>query len=336
MECSISIVVPVYNTAEVLDYCIRSIMSQTWHDFELILVDDGSTDDSLQVCQKLADIDSRIKVLHQENAGVSAARNTGLSEAQGQYVGFIDSDDLIAPDYLEYLIQGMLDRDTILSMCGHERIYDYCYQFPAANSQFKMITSQECAIRLLKGRFPVSACCCLFKRSLMGDIRFPVGIQNNEDKLFLCQYLFKNETGTVAFSNEKKYGYIVRDGSATRSSWNGSLDVVTVADQILKDTNSTHPEWGEIAQNACMRARLDVMKSIVRSEKSDHGEETYKQLKQEVWALKFPRNGGRRLKVEYIAVMAGRPAFTLLVKLYYKIYNDKKRFQLNERMIRQG
>ena len=170
----------------------------------------------------------------------------------------------------------------------------------------------------------------------MGELRFPVGIRNNEDKLFLYEYLLKNETGTVAFSNEKLYGYLVREGSATRSTWNGALDIVTIADRIREDTKVYHPEWDGITQNACLFSRLSVMKSIIQSEQSAHGEKTYNELRKEVLAYGWPKTGGLRLKAEYLAARLGKPVYTILTETYYKVFSDQRRFRLNEKKTRQG
>lgn len=335
MNPLVSIIVPLFNAEKYLLTSVSQILRQTYDNFELLLIDDGSEDGSLNLCQKIASKDSRTRVLHQENSGVSAARNIGLENASGEYIAFVDSDDLIAPYYLEYLVEGIQKSDSILSMCSHARIYGYDYEFTKTQEQFEIIPAQKCAQRLLCGYFPVSVWGCLIKTSLIGNIRFPAGIRNNEDKLFLYEYLLKNENGTVAFSNEKLYGYMVREGSATRRAWNGSLDVVTIADQIREDTIVHHPEWGEIARNACLSARLDVMKSIVRSERSDHGDERYERLRTQVLAYGWPKTGDRRLKVEFIAARLGRPAYRALVQTYYKLNNDEKRFKLNEKRTRQ-
>lgn len=334
MNIIVSVIIPVYNTEEYLRVCVDQILKQTIQDFEIILVDDGSSDRSLQVCKEMAAKDSRLRVIHQENAGVSVARNTGLEQVRGKYVAFVDSDDLIAPDYFAYLLSGMSE-ETVLSMCAQERIRNYNHQFPVVHEEFGKFLAQQATKKLLEGRFPVSACGGLFKQSLIGDCRFQAGIRNNEDKLFLYQYMLKAENGFVAFSNEKLYGYMVREGSATRNSWNGSADVVKVADQIREETKKNHPEWDDLAKNACMKARLDVMKSIIRSEGSDHSDETYEILREQVLSYSWPKTGSRRLKAEYLAVKLGRPAYRALVQTYYKLNNDDKRFKLNEKRTRQ-
>lgn len=335
MTPSVSVIIPVYNAEAYVAKTADRILRQSIQKIEILLVDDGSTDDSLRICRDLVSNDSRIIVVHQENAGVSAARNTGLDNANGEYIAFIDSDDLVALDYLEYLVSNMSD-DTVLSMCAHARIRDYDHQFPVTHEIFGRIPAQQCARRLLSGNFPVCVCGGLFKKDLIGDLRFPVGIRNNEDKLFLYEYLLRNENGTVAFSNEKLYGYMVREGSATRSSWNGSLDIVTVADRIREVTDSVHPEWSTLTHNVFVGARLDVMKSILRADYEEKDHRVYEALRQEVVSSGFPATGNRRLKLEYVAAMAGKPVYRALIQLYYSIYTDRKRFRLNEKMTYQN
>ena len=111
----ISIIVPVYNVEQFLARCIDSIRAQTYRNIEILLIDDGSTDNSGRVCDEYAKQDGRIKVYHKPNGGVSSARNYGLDRATGKYIGFVDSDDFIAPDMYEYLIQ--LIKDTNAEIC---------------------------------------------------------------------------------------------------------------------------------------------------------------------------------------------------------------------------
>lgn len=105
MNKLITVIVPVYNVAKYLEKCVKSIQDQTYKSLEIILVDDGSTDSSGAICDKYATEDSRIRVIHKPNGGLSSARNAGLDAATGDYVGFIDSDDYIAPDFYESLLK---------------------------------------------------------------------------------------------------------------------------------------------------------------------------------------------------------------------------------------
>lgn len=117
MSTKVSIVVPIYNTAKYLPACLDSILAQTHQDLEIILIDDGSTDESGQIADTYAKKDKRIKVIHQKNAGQSSARNRGIKEAKGEYLSFIDSDDKIKPDFIEKLLNAY-DDHTAISVCG--------------------------------------------------------------------------------------------------------------------------------------------------------------------------------------------------------------------------
>ncbi|MBR5282462.1 MAG: glycosyltransferase [Alistipes sp.] len=118
----ISIIVPVYNTEKYLDRCIQSILAQTYTDFELLLVDDGSTDSSGAICDKYAAEDSRVKVFHKENGGVSSARNFGLDKARGEWIGWVDSDDYIAPNMYKHLLNAAITENADIAYCDYADI----------------------------------------------------------------------------------------------------------------------------------------------------------------------------------------------------------------------
>lgn len=120
----ISIVVPVYNVEKYLDKCIESILRQTFEDFELILVDDGSPDNSGKICDEWAKKDSRIKVIHQKNGGLPNARNTGINNATGRYIAFVDSDDWVEKDFLSVLYSGITENNADIVQCNYSRVFD--------------------------------------------------------------------------------------------------------------------------------------------------------------------------------------------------------------------
>lgn len=114
----LSIIVPIYKVEKYLDECIQSILHQTFTDFELILVDDGSPDACPQMCDAIAEQDSRVRVIHQKNGGLSAARNTGIEAAHGNWLGFVDSDDFVAPDFYEKLYNAAVNADADCAVCS--------------------------------------------------------------------------------------------------------------------------------------------------------------------------------------------------------------------------
>lgn len=207
----LSIIVPVYNCGEYLNKCVQSVLAQTMPDLELILVDDGSFDGSGEICDLWAESDSRVKVIHQANAGVSAARNAGLAAAKGDYIGFVDADDYIAPACFETALEAMGDAD--ICMFDAVTVYD-------AGSAKDTITQLEdsCMIERngwnpnLLREMAGSACRCVYRRTLIQDLRFPVGIKLSEDRLFNLEAMGKAEK--LRYIKKGMYFRTVREGSA--------------------------------------------------------------------------------------------------------------------------
>lgn len=180
----VSIIVPVYNGERYLEKCIKSILTQTHADIELILVDDGSTDASAAICDGWAQKDARIKVIHQENRGVSAARNAGLDIATGDYIGFVDADDEIAPETYETILQQIGDCD--IAMWDAVTIWGDGRTEPDTIALLETdctITKKDWTPELL-ALMAGSAGRCLYKASCIEGIYFPKGIKFSEDRLF--------------------------------------------------------------------------------------------------------------------------------------------------------
>ena len=335
MEELVTVIIPVYNLADCLKKSLTSVLNQTYHKLEILLIDDGSKDDTLACCKDLAEDDNRIRVIHQENSGVSAARNTGLEHSTGDLVTFIDGDDIIAPFYIASLVNEI--KCNILSMCMHERVRDYSYKFQLEGVPYQIIGAQECGKRLLSGNFPVSVCGTLFRRDLIGEQRFPLGIKNNEDKYFLYEYLLRNQHGTVAFTNQKMYGYYVREGSATRSSWDGSRDTIKMADEMNRLTKKYHPEWRDISDANMIVVRLGILKSIIQSKNSSaEAKGEYHSIKKEILSKSIPTCANRSTKIEYAFLKMGDVFYKVLVKTYYGFMSDARRDKRNEQRVRQG
>lgn len=181
----ISVIIPAYNAARTIRRCIQSVLDQTYTEWEMIIVDDGSKDDTLDICQSYDD--SQIRVLHKENGGVSSARNHGLKFAQGDYIAFIDSDDFIEADYLEHLSQG-LGYDIVIS--------GFCYENTPESSSFHLkLANREAVGRELSKLINADQLCYpwgrLFKRSIIeqNHIRFNEKMRFAEDNVFNWEYL---------------------------------------------------------------------------------------------------------------------------------------------------
>lgn len=205
----ISVIVPVYKVEPYLARCVDSILAQTYTDFELILVDDGSPDNCGAMCDAYAEQDKRIHVIHKENGGLSDARNVGIEFSKGDYITFIDSDDLVHPQTFELLMQSLKKSEAEISMCGFQRFTDAipCSHISAEDS-WRVISGRE-ACKEMKGygydcvKYVVSWA-KLYHSDLFEDIRFPVG-RKHEDEMTTYKLLLK--ASKVAVIPDKLYYY---------------------------------------------------------------------------------------------------------------------------------
>lgn len=185
----ISIIVPIYNVEPYLHRCVDSLLTQTFRDFELILIDDGSPDNCPAICDDYARQDKRIVVIHQKNAGLSAARNAGLDCATGEYIAFIDSDDWVHPEYLERLYRALVDAQADLALCSLLTVCDDPSN-PRHNRSVLIpsgVMSQQDMVRKLTQPDPwryVVACCKLYRRHIFDHLRYPVGFQHEDEALW--------------------------------------------------------------------------------------------------------------------------------------------------------
>lgn len=203
----ISIIVPIFKVEKYLHRCLDSIKNQTFMDWECILVDDGSPDNSGIICDEYMSKDKRFRVFHQENAGVSAARNKGLDEAKGEWIGFVDSDDWIEPNMYEYLYSDAINTKSDVVICGY---------VGQNNRRIKsVINSREDATKLLfdKNGFGGFSFLRLVAAELVQDIRFDANVSYMEDNEFFY-YIFK-KCKKIYWDNEPLYHYERREDSVT-------------------------------------------------------------------------------------------------------------------------
>ena len=213
-----SIIVPVYRVEEYLHRCVDSILGQTCSDFELILVDDGSPDNCGTICDEYARRDSRIKVIHQKNGGLSAARNAGIDwvmrHSDSQWLTFIDSDDWIHRDYLKTLLQAAQTHDANISACWLTRTSELREDDEVMRGDALCMDAERAYIDFYG--MCMTACCKIYRKDLFRDLRFPIG-KLHEDCYTTHIPLF--EAGRVAICDIPLYYYFTNPGSITRVKW---------------------------------------------------------------------------------------------------------------------
>ncbi|WP_130858645.1 glycosyltransferase [Gracilibacillus phocaeensis] len=234
MKPIISVIVPVYNLEAYMAKCLDSILAQAFTSMEMVVVNDGSTDGSGAICDQFSSKDNRVKVIHQEHAGVSAARNAGVAAATGEYIGFVDADDYIEKDMYQRLYQLCEETGCAISVCDLGREIDG-KRIDSRNGPpyQKVMTNQEAMSELFKGRlFRFSLCNKLFKKSCFTGVSFPVG-RIHED-LSTTYKLFANAE-TVTYSNFAGYVYVKRSHSILNERFHqGRLDAFIAWNDILE------------------------------------------------------------------------------------------------------
>ena len=197
-EPTISIIVPVYKTEAYLEKCVDSILAQTFRDFELLLIDDGSPDNCPALCEEAAARDPRIRVIHQKNAGLSAARNTGVEAARGEWIGFVDSDDSIAPEMYETLLTYAQRDGAQIAVCDYLLVTEAGEPLPSSYrlEEDKVLDRVGALEQMNRGHFKV-AWNRLYRRELFETVRFPVG-KIHEDEYTAHQFYWQCERITIA------------------------------------------------------------------------------------------------------------------------------------------
>lgn len=181
MEPLVSVIIPVYNVSPYLRECLDSAIHQTYHNLEILVIDDGSTDDSGRICDEYPAMDSRVQVFHQENRGLSAARNVGLDHMTGNLVAFLDSDDAYHPDMIESMVDAMTQSGADMVVCGfsYHSIENGRLSLSTASGHWpyrdETISSREALNRLATGKLDISVWNKLYRSHLWKDIRFPDG-----------------------------------------------------------------------------------------------------------------------------------------------------------------
>lgn len=248
-----SVVVPVYQAKRDLERCAASWLAQTERELELVLVDDGSTDGSAELCEELAAQDPRVRVIHQANSGVSAARNAGIRAAQGEFLLFTDSDDYVAADYLEKMAKLQRETDSDLVLCGFHHLYEGAdiLKLPEETGSIAMPDFAEHFLRLYETGYLNMPWNKMFRREWAGE--FDTSISLGEDLLFNLDYLRK--CSRVAVLSEPLCYYIQEEQKVTLSSQKRQ-NRMELAKRVCRETERFYEELWEAAATADGHGRI--------------------------------------------------------------------------------
>lgn len=267
----ISVIVPVYNSINCLERCVRSLCAQTYCELEILLVDDGSTDGTGELCERLAAEDGRIVVRHKENGGASSARNVGLSIASGDYIGFADSDDYVDSYVYEELAHALETGKYHVAQISRDEVDEEGRRLPdvCVPPEKERFCDAETFIKeLLLHRGDSSFCTKLFPREIFANHRFPEG-ELNEDFRLLLEIL--QEIPGIVILPKQGYHVVCRMESTTRKRTKDSfsrvfLDIVENADMVQELVDRKYPALHEYAVRFNLYQRLDYMLHVPLSQ----------------------------------------------------------------------
>lgn len=267
MKDLISIIVPIYNVEKYLNKCIESIVNQTYENIEIILIDDGSNDNSGIICDEYAKKDNRIIVVHKENGGVSSARNKGLKIAKGEWISFVDADDWIEQTFCQTLLNKVTQEQADIALCGYNRITDNRIEKINANNQEVFLNSNEYLVKSLNPQTGFGFCHMkLIKKEVLKSISFNERIEVGEDALFniqLSTYIKK-----AVFLKQPLYNYRINNQSVVKrydeNYANKYLKSMKIIEEyIWQEYNEENEENIEIKQNYYNFVAYHIMLIIV-------------------------------------------------------------------------
>ena len=259
----VSVIVPVYNAAKFLPTCLNSIINQTYQNLEVIIINDGSTDNSPDIIEQYNEKDNRIKAFTQKNQGLSGARNTGLSKATGDYVTFVDSDDKIEPTMIEKLLSALNEAESDIAVCSFKEIFKNKKTTHFNKQDYpKTVYHTEQALRamLKEEGFMVSATMKLFPINYFKNIKFPLG-KLHEDVGTTYKLIMK--ASKVVFVPDELYIYVHHEKSIISGDFDDrKLDLISLTDQMCNDIDKKFPNLKNVTNERRIRARFSILRQI--------------------------------------------------------------------------
>lgn len=329
MNDLISVVVPAYNIENYIERCIKSILNQTYLDIEVIIVDDGSTDNTASIIDQYALKDTRIIPIHKKNGGVSSARTEGINRASGEWIGFVDGDDVIEENMYEVLINNAKKYNADISHCGYQMIFpdghiDYYYNTKCIEVQDNTKALEE----LLSGRkIEPGLCNKLFKKSLFKDsidYESLSKIKINED-LLLNYYLFKNSNLTI-YEDFCPYHYILRKGSAAVSkNIHHYIDPLIVITSIKEELSNNL----ELYPTIYSRYLYQLINTSTQKAFDLEKKKALKLLRNEIKNGNINLCESTKLKLMVIAVAYTLPLYRVVRKIYDTVTGVSRKYDLH-------
>ena len=317
MDKLISIIIPVYNVKEYLSKCVKSVINQTYTNCEIFLIDDGSTDGSGELCDKLAKQDERIIVLHKKNGGLSDARNVALDMMCGEYVVCVDSDDYVTEDYIEYLYGLVSVNNADIAVCQFKKIYNTQDRLDDYKEKIEVLDKASAIENYLYQRkFTASAHCKIYKSELFAEIRYPVGYYY-EDMAIICKLL--DRSSKIIVSNLQKYYYVQRNGSIMAENFNlKKMQRIEISQNIRNFIIEKYPEFVRAADARCLLAAAQTFREIpFAKENNTYLMPCWKQICLYRRKVFLDRKAKKYIRLMAFSSLFGKRFLSTLGNLYY-------------------
>lgn len=303
----VSIIVPVYNIDTYIASCLNSILNQTYKNIEVIIINDGSTDKTLSICEKYALNDSRITLINQENAGVSMARNRGLSLAKGEYLTFIDGDDFVYETYIEKLIVNAIANRADISALSYLEKWPKKEIKYGGTGKIIVYNNQEALEDFLTEKnIKQSICCKLYKKEIYEAQRFRTDIKIAEDKYFNLETFMASNV--ICYEDSCEYVYRMRSGSAVKGSFSfKNIDAVNIMEQAKDGVLKSYPNLKKEAEKMYYIECFNVLKLYAAySSESDYKE----YMKKYIFSIKEAN-----FKEQYALMNSKERLYMILIKI---------------------
>lgn len=321
----ISIIIPVYNVSKYLRRCVDSVLNQSYHNIEIILVDDGSTDDSGAICDEYAKKEESVIVIHQHNQGLGPARNAGLNVMHGKYVGFVDSDDWVSSEMYECMHRAIVENKCDIATCGRLVVADegILSQVYCTDKVQKLNSEEAIEHYLIQRDMNMSACDKLFSSKLFDDVRFPGEFLISED-IVPMYYLLKKSEG-VFLTGKPYYNYYYRVGSLSKSNFSyKTMGACIYAEKVSELVRKEYPHLIDAANYFFYDEIIGIYRVLRRAEYTGkEKKELQLKIRNEFWPIIRNPYVFKRQKIYCVLAIIGMDR--ILDKLYI-VLKQKRQF----------
>ena len=325
-DYKVSVIVAAYNIQDYIVKCLESIANQTYKNLEVIIVDDGSTDNTGKLADEFAENDNRFTVIHKENGGVSSARNRGIDAASGDFIGFVDGDDTIEDDMYEMLVNNAIKYDADISHCGYKLIENGKEILMHGTGKIVIQDRKKGILDLMDGSLIEPGIWNkIFKKEIVGYIRLDENLKINEDLYF--NILLFNQSNKSVFEDKAKYNYMKRDNSATTSNINNIRKIKDPLKvyQMIVDLYENDIEIYPYAKKMQIGRNINIY-NLLTLEKKIEFKKLKKQIREYIRLNKNEvKNNSvitRKIKLMMYGILYMRYIYDLIYMLYFnKRYN---------------